>query len=336
MDSYPVVAEEVVRMYGYEHVVPTFMPDALVTMGGLNQKQKKELKLKKALCSVGAYECIHYSFFSPTDLDLLRLPEDAAERNAIRILNPINEDLSLMRTTLAASMLNAMARNQKKGNLSGRLYELGKKFIADKLPLDDYPDERETLCIGVFGDNESFFTLKGMAEKTAEALYLKFEYEQGTKSFLHPYQTAKIFCQGTEIGYLGKVAYEVAEELDLRTAAYIMEIDMKTIASLQAGKANFKPLSKFSDEYRDLALVMDKNISCGAVEEAIAKSCSYIESTKLFDVYEGEQIPADKKSMAFKVHFVPGEEAFEQDAVDRFVKKILKNLKNHLDIDLRQ
>ena len=336
MDSYPDVAEEVIRMYGYEHVVPTFMPDALVTMGGLNQKQKKELKLKKALCSVGAYECIHYSFFSPTDLDLLRLPEDAAERNAIRILNPINEDLSLMRTTLAASMLNAIARNQKKGNLSGRLYELGKKFIADKLPLDDYPDERETLCIGVFGDNESFFTLKGMAEKTAEALYLKFEYEQGTTSFLHPYQTAKIFCQGTEIGYLGKVAYEVAEELDLRTAAYIMEIDMKTIASLQAGKANFKPLSKFSDEYRDLALVMDKNISCGAVEEVIAKSCSYIESTKLFDVYEGEQIPADKKSMAFKVHFVPGEEAFEQDAVDRFVKKILKNLKNHLDIDLRQ
>ena len=81
---------------------------------------------------------------------------------------------------------------------------------------------------------------------------------------------------------------------------------------------------------------MDKNISCGAVEEVIAKSCSYIESTKLFDVYEGEQSPADKKSMAFKVHFVPGEEAFEQDAVDRFVKKILKNLKNHLDIDLRQ
>ena len=145
MESYPDVAEEVIRMYGYDHVVPTFMPDAKVTMGGLNLKQKKELKLKKALCSIGAYECIHYSFFSPTDFDLMRLPGDAAERNAIRILNPINEDLSLMRTTLAASMLNAIARNQKRGNLEGRLFEVAKIFIPRQLPLEDYPDERETL-----------------------------------------------------------------------------------------------------------------------------------------------------------------------------------------------
>ena len=157
-------------MYGYDHVVPTFMPDAKVTMGGLNRKQSKELKLKRALCSAGAYECIHYSFFSPSDLDLLKLPEDAPERRTIRILNPINEELSLMRTTLAASMLNAVARNQKKGNLEGRLFELGKTFIPKELPLTDYPDERETLCIGVFGEKESFFTLKGMAEKVAETL----------------------------------------------------------------------------------------------------------------------------------------------------------------------
>lgn len=336
MDSYPDVAEEVIRMYGYEHVTPTFMPDALVTMGGLNQKQKLELKLKKALCSAGAYECIHYSFFSPSDLELLRLQMESPERNAIRILNPINEDLSLMRTTLAASMLNAVARNQKRGNLNGRLFELGKKFIASKLPLTEYPDERETLCISVFGERESFFTLKGLAKKVSEALYLDFEYVQDNKPFLHPYQTAKLICQGTEIGYMGKVAYEVAEKLDLRTAAYILEIDMATIAQLQAGKATYKPLSRHADENRDLALVMDKEISCGDVETIIAKSCAYVESVRLFDVYEGEQIPADKKSMAFKVHFVPGEEAFEQDAVDRFVKKILKNLKNQLDIELRQ
>lgn len=335
MDSYPDVAEEVIRMYGYEHVEPAFMPAALVTMGGMNEKQKKELHLKKALCSAGAFECIHYSFFSPSDLDLLRLLEEAPERNTIRILNPINEELSLMRTTLAASMLNAIARNQKKGNLEGRLFELGKKFIPKELPLNDYPDERDTLCIGVFGEKESFFTLKGLAEKVAETLYLKFDYETGEKTFLHPYQTATIFCQGVEIGYLGKVAYEVAEQLDLRTSAYLLEIDMKTVSERKADKATFVPLSRFPEESRDLALVMNKEITCGQVEDVIRKSCNNIKGIRLFDVYEGEQIPRDKKSMAFKVDFVPGEEAFEADSVDKFVKKILKNLKFHLDIDLR-
>ncbi len=335
MDSYPDVAEEVIRMYGYEHVTPTFMPDALVTMGGMNVKQKKELKLKKDLCGTGAYECIHYSFFSPADLDLLRLSEDAPERNCIRILNPINEDLSLMRTTLAPSMLGAISRNQKKGNLSGRLYEIGKKFIAKELPLNDYPDEREVLCIGIFGENESFFTLKGMAEKTAESLYVKFEYEPATKPYLHPFQTARILCEGIEVGYLGKLAYPIAEKLDLRTDAYLLEIDLKTLSELPSGKASFEPLPKYPGESRDLALVMKRNVTCGQVEKCIQSSCTYVKGIKLFDVYEGGQIPADKKSMAFTLDFVPGQEPFEADSVDHFVKKILKNLKNQLDIDLR-
>lgn len=335
MDSYPDVAEEVIRMYGYDHVKPAFMPDALVTMGGMNEKQKRELKLKRALCGTGAYECIHYSFFSPADLDLLCLPEDATERNAIRILNPINEDLSLMRTTLAASMLNAIARNQKKGNLEGRLFEIGKKFSAKEQPLTEYPEETETLCIGVFGEKESFFTLKGMAERVAETLYLEFTYVPAMKSFLHPYQAASVSCQGVEVGYLGKAAYEVAEELDLRTPAYVLELDLNKLYECKAGKADFVPLSKYPEESRDLALVMDRSVTCGQVESIIRSSCGHIKNIKLFDVYEGEQIPRDKKSMAFTVDFVPGEEAFEADSVDRFVKKILKNLKNQLDIDLR-
>ncbi len=335
MDSYPDVAEEVIRMYGYEHVIPTFMPDALVTPGGLNKKQKKDLKLKKTLCSQGAYEAIHYSFISPADLELLRLPEDAAERKAIRILNPINEDLSIMRTTLAASMVNAIARNQKRGNLEGRLFEMGKVFIPKELPLTDYPDERERLSIGIWGNEESFFTLKGMAEKLAKTMFVTFTYEPVQKSFLHPYQTATILCEGKEIGYMGKVSYEVAEELDYRTAAYYLEIDLKSLEVMYDRRAVFEPLSKFAEESRDLALVMDKKVTCGEVESVIAKSCAFVKEIKLFDVYEGGQIPADKKSMAFTVRFVPGEEAFEADAVDKFVKKILKNLKFHLDIDLR-
>lgn len=335
MESYPDVAEEVIRMYGYDHVIPTFMPEAQVTMGGLNSKQKKELKLKRALCSTGAYECIHYSFFSPSDLDLLRYPEDAKERFAIRLMNPINEELSLMRTTLAASMLNAIARNEKKGNLSGRLFEMGSVFIPKELPLADYPQERETLCVGIFGEKESFFTLKGIAEKVAETLFLHFDYEAAEKPFLHPYQTAVIKCEGAEIGYMGKVAYEVESGLDLRTGAYILEIDMELLSQWYDKKPVFKPLSRYAEESRDLALVMSRDITCAQVEDVIRKSCGYIKNIKLFDVYEGGQIPQDKRSMAFTIDFTPKDQAFEADSVDNFIKKILKNLKNQLDIDLR-
>lgn len=334
MDSYPDVAEEVIRMYGYEHVIPTFMPDSKVTMGGLNEKQKKELKLKKDLCSIGAYECIHYSFISPADFDMMNLPADAPEREAIRILNPINEDLSIMRTTLASSMLYAISRNQKKGNLEGRLYEVANKFIPESLPLTAYPEERAALSVGVWGGSEDFFTLKGIANKVAETFFTKFSYEACQKSFLHPYQSAAIKLGDRVIGYIGKVAYEVAEKLDLREDAYILELELKYLYELNT-RASYTPLSKFPEEARDLALVMDKSIACGQVEDVIASSCKFVTDIKLFDVYEGGQIPADKKSMAFSVKFVPGEEPFEADAVDRFVKKILKNLKFHLDIDLR-
>ena len=164
---------------------------------------------------------------------------------------------------------------------------------------------------------------------------MKFDYVPGKVSFLHPYQTATILCNGTEIGYLGKVAYPVAEKLDLRTDAYLLEIDLKTLGALPAGKASFEPLPKFPGESRDLALVMSKEITCGQVEDCIQKSCQYVKGVKLFDKYEGAPIPPTKKSMAFTIDFVPGQEPFEADSVDHFVKKILKNLKNQLDIDLR-
>lgn len=335
MESYPDVAEEVIRMYGYDHVTPTFMPTAEVTLGGLNLKQKTELKIKRALCAAGAYEGIHYSFFSPADFDLLRLPADAKERNAISIMNPITVDLSLMRTTLASEMLYAISRNQKKGILEGRIFELGNIFVPKALPLTEYPDERATLCVGVFGEQESFFTLKGLAETVADALCLSFDYEPSAKPFLHPYQTAKISCEGIEVGYLGKLAYEVQSELDMRTPAYVMEIDLASLSQWYGKHVTFAPLPKYPEEKRDFAFVMDKAVTCAQVEQAIRESCDSVTSVSLFDVYEGIQLPANKKSMAFSVVFTPGEEEFKKDTVDGYVEHILKNLDAKLDISLR-
>lgn len=335
MEDYPDVAEEVIRMYGYDHVIPTFMPTAKVTMGGLNLRQKSELKLKRALCAAGAYEGIHYSFFSPSDLDLIRLPQDAKERQAISLMNPINIDLSLMRTTLAPQMLRAMAGNQKKGILEGRIFELGNIFLPKDLPLTDYPDERETLCIGVFGKEETFFTIKGLCDVVADALDVTFDYEADTKTFLHPYQTAKITCNGEAIGYVGKLSYEIADELDMSVPAFVAELDLRVLSQYYGKARVFTPISKYDEEKRDFAFVVDKSTTCGEIEKLIYSACDYVTSVKLFDVYEGGQLPEDKKSMAFSVVFTPRDEKIKGKKVEEFVEHILADLKEKLNATLR-
>ncbi len=335
MESYPDIAEEVIRMYGYDHVKSTFLKKAQVTSGGRNPRQKTELKLKRALCAAGAYEAMHYSFFSPSDLDLLGYPEDAAERFAIRLINPINEDLSLMRTTLAPQMIRAISRNQKKATLSGRLFEMANRFEPKGLPLTEYPEEKATLCFGIWGEEENFFTLKGLTEVVAETLLLKFTYEPAKKTFLHPYRTAKILCEGQEVGYLGQLSYPIQDEVDMRVPAYIAELDLELLSQWYGKTPVFKPLSKFPVEKRDLALIMERKVTCGEVEEAIYSTSKFITDVKLFDVYQGAPIPPTMKSMAFTVTFTPGEEEFKAGVVDGYVDKILRKLKFTMGIELR-
>ena len=339
MEDYPDIAEELIRMYGYDNITSTFLETAKVTAGGLNTHQKAELKLKRALCTTGASEGVHYSFFSPADLDLIKLPLETEDRKAIKILNPINEDLSLMRTTLAPQMIRAMARNQKRGRMSGRIYEIGNRFIPKALPLTEYPNELSTLCVGVFGSEETFFTLKGIAEKVAETLCISFKYEAPKPEipYLHPYQSAEILdtATGERVGYLGKVTYEIRDELDAREDMFVMEIDLSKLEKYYGNITKFEPIPKFAEESRDLALVMNKTVTCGEVEDAIKEACKYVKEVTLFDVYEGKQIGEDKKSMAFTVRFVPDEEEFTGEMIDGYVKKILKNLKNKLEVELR-
>ncbi len=335
MESYQDVAEEIIRMYGYDHIKGTFMPTAQVTLGGYNLEQKTQLKIKRALCSAGASEGVHYSFFSPASLDMIGLPSDAPERKAIKIMNPINEDLSLMRTTLAPQMIQAMQRNQKKGILSGRIFEVGNIFVPKALPLTEYPDELETVCIGCFGTDEDFFTIKGLVDVIARTLNISFDYEACEKTFLHPYRTAKILCDGEEIGYVGQVKYEIIDELDMRVDSFVAEIALYKLVKYYGKEQTFVPLSKFPEEKRDLCFVMNKNVTCAQIEKAIYSSCEYVTDVELFDVYEGMQLGLDKKSMAFSVVYTPGDEELKAERIDGFVADLLGELKEKYDVVLR-
>ncbi len=335
IEGYQDIAEEVIRMYGYEHITPTFLKSAEVTSGGLNERQAKEMKLMEKLCGAGIYECVHYSFFSPSDLKMLRYPQDAPQMQAIRIINPISEELSLMRTNLTASMIHGVVRNQKNGILDGRLFEIAKVFLPKSLPLTDYPEENQHLMLAFFGKDEDFYSIKGAVDLVAEEFHTEFAYVAEAEPFTHPYQTAAVMLDGKKIGYVGKLAYDIAAEENLRTDLYLAELDLEPLYEMEKVTPSFEPLPKFPLVQRDLALIMDKSITCQQVEEAIKGVNQYIREVKLFDIYEGAPIPQDKKSMAFTITFRPGEEELKTETVDRYVEKILRILEKNYGIVMR-
>lgn len=333
IDGYPDIAEEVIRFYGYDNIKGTFLPSASITNGGYNDAQKAELGLKDALVSIGMCEISTYSFYSPKDMDMAHIPADAQERKTIKILNPISEELSVMRTTLAPSMLSVAVRNLRRGNMEGKLFELAKIYIPRELPIKNFPQEKLMLSLGMWGSKYDFFDLKGAFERVAEFFNLKFTYEPAEKPYLHPGVTAKVLCDGEEVGYLGLLSPEIYRELALERAVHLGELDYEKVASL-AKPFKYKPLPKFPEITRDIALNCGADISCAQIEKEIYAACKYVSDVHLFDVYRGEQVGSGKKSMAFTITFTPADEPLDE-RVDGFIKKILSNLKFKLDITQR-
>ena len=165
---------------------------------------------------------------------------------------------------------------------------------------------------------------------------MEFSYETGSEPFLHPYQAAAVFAGETKVGYVGKLAYDIAAEQSLRTDLYLAELDLKALYDMEVKAPQFEALPEFPEVSRDLALIMDKTVTCEEVEKTIREACKYVRSVKLFDVYEGLPIPPTRKSMAFTVTFRPKEEELKNEDIDRYVEKILRTLGNRCGITLRE
>ncbi len=338
MDGYPDLAEEIIRTYGYEHIVPTFLEEARVTGGGLTEEQKQELHLKNLLCAQGYCEAYNYSFYSPKDFDVTRLPPDAKERNAVRILNPISEELSLMRTFLAPSMLQNAVRNIRRGNDEGREFEVANVYIPNDTAASEQPTERKHVVLGVWGNDKDFFDLKGAIERIGEVFHLQFAYERAEKTYLHPGVSANVLVDGEVVGCFGELDPAIALSLGLDKKVYLGELDWSALTQSADDGIRYTNLPKFPAMQRDLALLADEGLTCAQVEEVLMHSCKYVTAAKLFDVYRGGQVPAGKKSMAFTLTFTPDnsvEKAFTPETLDGYVKKILNNLKFKLGIELR-
>ena len=332
VDGFPDLAEEVIRMYGYDHIDGTFLKCASVTNGGLSASQMREESAKRALRGQGYSEIITYSFISPKDYELVRLHGEIEK--AIRIRNPIGEDMSLMRTTLVPSMLDTVVRNIRRGNEAARLFELANVYLA-QLPLTELPHERKTLSLGVYGAGEDFFSAKGAFEALAAQMRVRFSYVPATRPFLHPGKCAAVLLNGEEIGYLGELAPDIAEQLVIETSVFLGELNFEKLSACANGDIKYNPLPKFPEIKRDLALVAPEEMTCAQVEQVISESCKYLTDVHLFDVYRGAQVGEGKKSMAFSVTFTPRDKAIKPEDAEGYVKRILKALHEKLGLELR-
>ena len=331
------LAEEVARFYGYDNI-PTTLPSGEATTGKLSFKNRVEDVAKDIAEFCGFSQGMTYSFESPKVFDKLLLDEDDVLRQAIPIMNPLGEDYSIMRTISLNGMLTSLATNYNRRNKNVRLYEMGNIYLPKSLPLTELPDERMQFTLGMYGEGD-FFSMKGIVEEFFEkvGLHKKETYDPNAgKNFLHPGRQANIIYEGRVVGYLGEVHPQVADNYGIGERAYVAVIDMPEIVELATFDRKYEGIEKYPAVSRDISMVVPKEILVGQIEEVIEKKGgAYLESYKLFDLYEGAQIKPGFKSVAYSITFRAKDRTLEEADVSAAMKKILKALEE-MGIELRQ
>lgn len=332
------IAEEFIRVYGYDHIKPTLFKYAALTEGGASDAIKLAEKIRDTLCACGFREAVTYSFTSPAFSKKLALPSDDARNRAVKIVNPIGEALSVMRTTLAGSMLEALKYNASHFVSHAELFEVARVYLPKSLPLEELPDERERVCIGMFGGGADFFKLKAACEDLFKALNAKnVKYTRSSQPFLHPGRGADVHIDGVNVGYLGEIHPDVAANYDVDNfRLYIAEFDVEKIGAHAFDARSFSPITRFPTMERDLAVIVNDDVFAGDMLDA-AKSAGgeYLEDAKIFDTYKSELIGEGKKSVAMRFLFSNLERTLTDGEINEAMDNILTALQNSVGAKIR-
>ena len=337
MESCQDIAEEIIREYGYDRLKPSLLKTSTITSGGKNKEQKNTDSVKDLLVGFGFNEIITYSFVSEKDYRQFRMDNVSADK-LIKILNPISEDMAVMRVSLIPSIVRTVAYNLNRKNFSGRLFEIAKIYKSDSMPLVKLPAEENVLCCALFGDNEDFFTAKGIVEGLLNTFCYgaNVEFAKSTEKYMHPTRSADVIVNNEILGVVGQLNPEIAEEIGVDKPIYLIELNYDLLKKSFNDKIVFKPVSKYPPVERDLAVSVDVSIPCGNVVSVIKSAAGdKLESVSLFDVYQGDQIEKGKKSLAFNLLYVSNERTLTVEEIDDSIKNILKELKDKLNAELR-
>lgn len=330
------IAEEVARFYGYDKI-PLTLPTGEATTGKLPFKLRIEQKARDIAEYCGFSQGMCYSFESPKVFDRLLLDQDDPARAAIGIANPLGEDFSVMRTLSLHGMLTSLATNYNRRNKNVRLYELGNIYVPKALPLTELPDERMQFTLGMYGDGD-FFTMKGVIEEFFDSIGLcgKLTYDPNAgRNFLHPGRQANVVYKGCVLGYLGEVHPEVCDNYDMKTRAYVAVLDMPSVMPHATFDRKYEGIAKYPAVMRDISMVVPKEIMVGQIEDVIAqRGGKILEDYQLFDIYEGDQVKAGYKSVAYSITFRAKDRTLEEADITAAMKKILNGLEG-MGIELR-
>ena len=338
IESRADLAEEVMRIYGYEHIVGTPMRGDVIRGKKLPERIYGD-QIKNLLIAQGMREITTYSFISGKAADQLGLSADDKRREAVVLLNPLGEEYSTMRTQLASSMLTVLSTNMNRKNPGGRFFELAKIFKPKALPVTEQPDEIPALCLGIYGEDEDFYTLKGIVDTLLARCGLEGEYLRSDEPYLHPGRQAKVMIPGCDepVAVLGEVHPAAAERFGISGRVLLAEIKPEPLFASLAGKRTvYRPLPKFPASSRDLSVIADRELPIAEMEKAIRAAASdLVEKVELFDVYQGGQIPADKKSVAYSILLRAPDRTLTDAECDEAMKKILNALAK-IHVILRQ
>jgi len=319
------LAEEVARIYGYNRIPSTLMRGTGVSIMTPRQKMVKEVS--KELAALGLYEVITYSFISPKYYDKICLPADSPLRDSVVIKNPLGEDTSVMRTTALPSMLEVVARNRNNRNEAGRFFEIATEYR--KAEGQQLPDEPQVITLGLYGQEETFFTLKGAVEALLADLRIeniRFVANKEDVTF-HPGRCADVYLGEEKLGTIGQIHPNVAKNYGLDLPVFVGRMDLELLLAHPAETVIAKALPKFPKVTRDLALVCDKQLPVAEIESVIKeKAGNLLQSVRLFDVYEGDQVPAGKKSVAYQLVLQPLDHTLTDEESEAVVHRVLKYL----------
>lgn len=329
--------EEVSRMYGFDKL-PMTLPRSNVE-ASKTAKQILRTTAKEALMGLGVNEIQTYSFVSEKTADNLVLPKHAQERRFVKLLNPLGEDTSVMRTMLLANMLDVMGKNSSRSIEAFRAFELGNIFIGSKDSTDLLPEEKDSLCIAMYGPGESFYTLKGIIEEMLFVLGVNdvnFKAETSHATF-HPGRCASINAGDRLLGIMGQVNPNVAERFGITAPVYALEISFEALYELSDTEKKYKPLPKYPAMKRDFAMVVTEDILVGDLEKEIqAVAGDLLESVVLFDIYRGSPVPEGSKSVAFSLVYRAKDRTLKEAEVTEINTKVLISLKEAYNANLRE
>ena len=329
------IAEECARFWGYDKIEATDIRGA-ATQGGYSEKTLFVRKLGTACRAMGYTEVMTYSFVSPSSLDKIKVPADSPLRDNYRILNPLGEDTSVMRTTALPSMLGVLSTNLSRRNMEAKLYEMA--TVYKKQPGKVLADERTVLTLGAYGGDVDFFALKGAVEAllcAARTPDVRFTADTETAAF-HPGRCAAVWSGDTRLGTLGQIHPDVCAAYGLDGATYCAEIDVVLLHDLEGAEPVYTPLPRFPAITRDIAVVCDAAVPVGELTECIRKAeKNVLRGVKLFDVYTGVGIPEGKKSVAFSLTLRSDDGTLTDDHAEEAVRAVLDALRESFGAVIR-